>query len=200
VKHHLGVINRTADWLGVEFDSSQIDVLVAYADWLVTEGAAIGGIGPGEVDRVWDRHIADSLVFGLGIRAEATILDVGSGVGLPGIPLAIGNPDAVVSVLDRSGRRTDALRRVARMLELQVDVLTADVRRHVGRYDRVVMRAVLRPDRAGELRRLVVPGGDIVVGIGRGDRPSEPPGEGSLVQVDPKVLESGAWLLMIPVA
>ncbi len=194
------VLDRIADWLGLTLDAAQVEALGAYAEWLVEEGAAYGGLGPDEADRIWDRHIADSLAFGVGLRTTATILDVGSGVGLPGIPLAIGFPRAAVTLLDRSRRRTDALLRVAKILALSVTVVTGEVRAHQGSYDRVVMRAVLRPDRVAELRRLVASGGDIVVGIGRTGRPSQPPSEGSLVQVGPEVLENGAWLLMIPVA
>jgi 16S rRNA (guanine527-N7)-methyltransferase len=189
-----------AGWLGVELDTAQVEALGTYTEWLVGEGSALGGLGPGEADRIWDRHIADSLAFGVGLRSAATVLDVGSGVGLPGIPLAIGFPRAAVTLLDRSSRRTDALVRVARILGLSVTVVTGEVERHQGAYDRVVMRATLRPDRVAELPRLVTPGGDIVVGIGRAGLPAELPAVGSLVHVDSEVLENGAWLLMIPVA
>lgn len=194
------VLDRIADWLGLTLDAGQIEALGAYAGWLVEEGMALGGLGPDETERIWDRHIADSLAFGIGLRTNATILDVGSGVGLPGIPLAIGFPRAAVTLLDRSLRRTDALLRVTRILGLPMTVVTGEVRDHRGSYDRVVMRAVLRPDRVAVLRRLVASGGDIVVGIGRTGRPSQPPSEGSVVHIAPEVLENGAWLLMIPVA
>ncbi len=105
-----------------------------------------------------------------------------------------------MTLLDRSGRRTDAMLRVAKILALSVTVVTGEAHRHHGAYDRVVMRAALRPDRVTELRRLVESGGDIVVGIGRTGRPPETPSEGSLIHVGPEVLENGAWLLMIPVA
>jgi 16S rRNA (guanine527-N7)-methyltransferase len=200
VKPRPPVLDRIAAWLGLELDTAKVETLGAYAEWLVGEGSALGGIGPGEADRVWDRHIADSLAFGVGLRATATVLDVGSGVGLPGIPLAIGFPSASVTLLDRSSRRTDALVRVARILGLSVTVVTGEAERHQGAYDRVVMRATLRPDRVAELRRLVAPGGDIVVGIGRAELPAELPAVGSPVHVDSEVLENGAWLLMIPVA
>jgi 16S rRNA G527 N7-methylase RsmG len=105
-----------------------------------------------------------------------------------------------MTLLDRSSRRTDALVRVAKILGLSVTVATGEVERHRGAYDRVVIRATLRPNRVAELTSLVTPGGDIVVGIGRAGPPAELPAIGSLVHVDPEILENGAWLLMIPVA
>jgi 16S rRNA (guanine527-N7)-methyltransferase len=200
VKPRPAVLDRISTWLGLALDPAQVAALGAYAEWLVGEGAALGGLGPDEADRIWDRHIADSLAFGIGLRPSATVLDVGSGLGLPGIPLAIGFPRAAVTLLDRSQRRTDALLRVARILALSVTVVTGDAHRHQGVYDRVVMRASLRPDRVVELLNLVAPGGDLVVGIGRAGPPPEPPALGSLVRIDPEILENGAWLLMIPVA
>jgi 16S rRNA (guanine527-N7)-methyltransferase len=198
VKQPRDIIEPVADWLGIDISDEQLETLIRYADWLATEGVALGGIGPGEVERVWDRHIADSLVFGTGLWHGASVLDVGSGLGLPGIPLAISQPGLRVTLLDRSQRRTDALHRVVRMLDLRCTVSTGDIARHHGTYDRLVMRAVLRGDRVLGLRRLVAPGGSMVIGVGRRQRPSEPDPPASLLRIGPEVLENGAWLLIIP--
>lgn len=198
MKQPRDIIGPVADWLGIDISDRQLETLVRYADWLTTEGVVLGGIGPGEAERVWDRHIADSLVFGKGLWRGASVLDVGSGLGLPGVPLAISQPGVRVTLLDRSERRTDALHRVARMLDLRCTVSTGDVARHHGTYDRLVMRAVPPADQAPSLRRLVTPGGSMVVGVGRRQRPAEPDPPASLLRIGPEVLENGAWLLIIP--
>ena len=202
-------VRRVLDWLGVSWSEGQLETLQRYAAWLVTEGRALGGIGPDESARLWDRHLADSLVFGVGFSGVGSVLDVGSGVGLPGIPLAICFPDARVTLLDRRGRRTDALRRVAAILAIDVTIETADISDHFGpRYERIVLRASLPVEEAARrLRPLLVRGGELVVGLGRGEHPAtltaaqalvvDPP-EGSrviTVRTPAGILDSPAWLL-----
>ena len=137
MKHPRAALASVATWLGIELDAAQVGLLVSYADWLVTEAATSGAIGPAEPDRIWDRHVLDALTFGHGLAGAASVIDVGTGAGLPGIPLAIAFPHTEVTLLDRSTSRTDALHRIARILGIPVRVVTADVRDHDGRYARV---------------------------------------------------------------
>ena len=69
----------------------RLDLAVRYAGWLADAGVVRGLIGPREVDRLWDRHILNSAVIGEVIDEGARVVDIGSGAGLPGIPLAIAN-------------------------------------------------------------------------------------------------------------
>ncbi|MDQ1673534.1 MAG: rRNA (guanine527-N7)-methyltransferase, partial [Frankiaceae bacterium] len=59
-----------------------------YAELLATEGLTRGLLGPREADRIWDRHLVNSVVLSEVVAEGAHVVDVGSGAGLPGIPLA----------------------------------------------------------------------------------------------------------------
>lgn len=201
-------LERVVAWLGLPWSQDQTARLCRYAYWLRTEAGQIGGIGPAEIRRVWDRHVLDSLVFAVDVRPDGDLLDLGSGVGLPGIPLAVALPGHRLHLLDRSGRRVDALRRVARMLDIDIVVHQDDVGAHRGRYDRVVLRASLTLEAAfTRVPDLLEPLGDMVFGLGRGansdaaqrwrqDPASPPPGTTvAVVETPPGVLDSPAWLL-----
>jgi hypothetical protein len=126
-----GTTGDLAAWLGQDASDAQVDALGAYAHWLADEARGAGGIGPAEVPRLFDRHIGDSLAYLVGMpRHVSAIVDIGSGVGLPGIPLAIMHPTVAVTLVDRSGRRSDLARRAVRVLGLDnVEVMQADVER-----------------------------------------------------------------------
>jgi 16S rRNA (guanine527-N7)-methyltransferase len=138
------------------------------------------------------------------------ILDVGSGVGLPGIPLAILFPGSVVTLLDRGGRRTRLMRRAARVLGLtNVAVAQGDVFSVADEWQNVVFRgAVKAPEAVGLSARLLEVGGTAVLGL---SRKQELPPEArdlvnlaealglaaELVEVPPGVLDGRAWILII---
>lgn len=193
------LVDRLLDRLGLRVDRA---ALAAFGAWLRTEALAGGGIGPDEADHVWERHIADSLAFIVAFegRTAGTMLDVGSGVGLPGIPVAIALPDMQVTLLDRSGRRTDLAQRAVRVLGLSnVSVACADVADVRERFDVVTMRAVVPPLEAVSLVQLLLePGGIGVVAASRVRRPTAawPPGA-DVVEVPADVLDSPVWLLTI---
>ena len=77
-----------------------------YAELLATGGIERGLIGPREADRLWERHLLNSAVVGELVPDSARVLDVGSGAGLPGIPLAIARPDLQVELVEPLLRRT----------------------------------------------------------------------------------------------
>src|SRR5680860_1148391 len=87
--------------------------------WLATEAVEAGGLGPNEVDQITQRHIGDSAAFACQVpKAPDSLIDLGSGVGLPGAVLAILWPRTSVTLLDRSGRRADLARRMTRVVGL----------------------------------------------------------------------------------
>ena len=145
----LEAAQRAAAYTGVVLDEAQQAQLERFHDWLGREAIGAGGIGPNEKGRLWSRHIADSLVFGLDLAGAADCLDVGTGVGLPGVPLAIAHPLVAFTLVDRAGRRVDLVRRACRMVGLRnCRILQADVKAVAERFDRLVFRASLSPERA----------------------------------------------------
>ena len=103
-------------------------------------------------DRVhYERHLQDSLSL-VAVLAQLEnplrIADVGSGAGLPGVPLAVVLPGAHVTLIERSAKKSRFLQRVAMELGLpNVDVVCDDVVNVTAKYDVVVSRAVMAPDR-----------------------------------------------------
>lgn len=167
-------IERVLRWLGIaSLDPSQWDQIDHLAVWLEEEAIVAGGLGPNESDRIWTRHLCDSLAFARGWIAAGPpprLLDVGAGVGLPGIPLAILWPETHVTLLDRAGRRTDLARRAVRSLGLDnVDVRFGDGLSEPPHWEAAVFRAVFGPQRALEVGdALLHPTGTAVIGL-RGD-------------------------------
>lgn len=194
---------------GLTLDDRQWSSMEKLQHWLATEAVEAGGVGPSEVDLLEERHLADSVLFARPWRgtAPATVLDIGSGVGLPGLVLGIVWPEAQVVLLDRSGRRYDLARRAIRILGLaNVSALQADVHSHRDQYEAVVMRAVLPPVEAPSVvAPLLHPGGRSVVGLSRTQAPTNAAElllatqaaglTGTVEEV--KVLDLRAWLLIM---
>lgn len=123
-----------------------------YARWLVTEGVTRGLIGPREAPRIWDRHLLNCAAVAELLPAGVTLIDVGSGAGLPGLPLAIAGPDLTVTLVESMARRTDFLTEVVAGLGLEdrVSVVRARAEECVGRLapaDVVTARALAPLDR-----------------------------------------------------
>lgn len=95
-----------------------MDVAEAYVEWLRGAGIERGLIGPRESDRLWSRHVLNCAVVAALIPGGSTVADIGSGAGLPGIPLAIVRPDVTVTLIEPLLRRSDFLSEVVLDLEL----------------------------------------------------------------------------------
>jgi len=89
-----------------------------YVAALATDGIVRGLIGPREAGRLWSRHVLNSAVVADLIEPGARIVDIGSGAGLPGIPLAIARPDCRVDLVEPLERRAQFLREMVELLEL----------------------------------------------------------------------------------
>lgn len=97
----------------------QIDGARSFANELARRGEELGLIGPLELPRLWTRHILNSALVAPLLQAGASVGDVGSGAGLPGLVLAIARPDVSMTLIEPMERRTDWLRAEADRLELE---------------------------------------------------------------------------------
>ncbi|PVC84183.1 16S rRNA (guanine(527)-N(7))-methyltransferase RsmG [Streptomyces sp. CS131] len=91
---------------------------VRYAELLADAGVKRGLIGPREVPRLWERHLLNCAVLAEVVPEGVTVCDVGSGAGLPGIPLALVRPDLKITLLEPLLRRTNFLQEVVELLGL----------------------------------------------------------------------------------
>jgi 16S rRNA (guanine527-N7)-methyltransferase len=96
-----------------------LDEAVRYADLLVGRGSLVGVIGPREAARIWSRHLLNCGLVAPLIPQGATVADVGSGAGLPGIPIAIARPDLHVRLVESLARRVRFLTEVVHELGLE---------------------------------------------------------------------------------
>lgn len=99
------------------------DKAVAFTALLIEHGVERGLIGPREVDRLWERHVLNSAVVAELIPQGSRVVDVGSGAGLPGLPLAIVRPDLDLTLLEPMARRVAWLTECVDALGLDVTVL-----------------------------------------------------------------------------
>jgi 16S rRNA (guanine527-N7)-methyltransferase len=108
---------------GLKLSVEGLARLTALRDWLRREAIPAGGLGPREGKLVETRHLADSVLFAVPFdRAPAECWDLGSGVGLPGLVLAVVWPETSMVLIDRSRKRCDLAKRAARVIEVEVDV------------------------------------------------------------------------------
>lgn len=139
-----------------------------FAALLAEQGVARGLIGPREVERLWERHLLNSAVLAELLPRNSRVVDVGSGAGLPGIPLAIARPDLELVLLEPMARRVEWLREVITELELTTEVVRGraeeePVRERLGGQDVVTARAVAPLGRlASWCLPLVRPGGQLL--------------------------------------
>jgi 16S rRNA (guanine527-N7)-methyltransferase len=94
----------------------------SYAHLLTTDGVVRGLIGPREAPRIWERHLINCGVMSEIIPIGASVVDVGSGAGLPGIVLGVARPDLTIRLVEPLARRTAFLTEAVTALGLEATV------------------------------------------------------------------------------
>lgn len=146
-----------------------------FVDILTNAGVERGLIGPREVPRLWERHVFNCAVIAPLFVPDATVCDLGSGAGLPGIVVALARPDLRVTLLEPLLRRSTFLTETVEALGLVgVDVVRGRAEDLAGErcFDYVTARAVAPLDRLARWALpLCRPGGELVAlkGASAGD-------------------------------
>jgi 16S rRNA (guanine527-N7)-methyltransferase len=148
----------------------------AFVGRLATDGVTRGLIGPREVPRLWERHVLNSAAVAEAVAEGARVVDVGSGAGLPGIPLGLARPDIELTLVEPMARRVEFLEEVAAELAGPAGLRWRVVRGRaedrsvvsaVGTVDVVTARAVAPlPRLVGWVRGLMRPGAQLVALVG----------------------------------
>lgn len=153
------------------FASDRLDLAVRYTELLATEGVVRGLIGPREAPKLWERHVLNSAVLAEAIPESASVCDIGTGAGLPGLVIAIARPDLRMTLVEPLLRRTTFLDEVVAELGLdRVSVVRGRAEDLHGRqtFDVVTSRAVAPLERLlGWSMPLVAPTGALVAMKGR---------------------------------
>jgi 16S rRNA (guanine527-N7)-methyltransferase len=169
----------TARHLGLSLPDEAIEKLIAYEGLLRERAVPLGFIARSDEDRLWSRHILDSLRAAAAVRpGDASAIDLGSGAGLPGVVLAIATPRVHVSLVEIQRRRVAFLELVVERLQLaNAEVLG----RRAETLDRpqadiCTARAFAPPSRAWEVAsRLLAPEGRLIYFSGAGTFVQAPP-------------------------
>lgn len=156
---------RTDEGIAAEVFGDTVSTINRYVDILTTRGVEWGLMGPKEAPRIWGRHIFNSAALSSLIPAGSRVADVGSGAGLPGIPLAIARPDIQVTLIESLLRRSNFLTEVVEELELgdRIEVLRGRAEDVDGQFDIVTARAVAKlPTLIGWTMGLFGRGGELL--------------------------------------
>lgn len=148
----------------------------AYARLLTEVGTQRGIVGPGEAARIWDRHLLNCGVISRLIPARCSIVDLGSGAGLPGIVLAMLLPHARVTLVEPMARRVEFLEECVATLGLpNAEVLRGRGEELAGRLsaDVVTSRAVAPLDRLAGLSAGLARTGGRVLAMKGASAPAE---------------------------
>lgn len=154
-----------------------------YAETLRTKGIERGLIGPAEAPRIWERHIENCIPLTTLFKKGASVADVGSGAGLPGLVIALSRPDLTVTLIEPLQRRVDFLNETVADLKLPTKVIRGKAESVKTTFDYVTARAVAPLDRLiASTWHLIKPGGSLLA----------MKGESAQAEIDQTTLPKGA--------
>jgi len=159
------LLRRGAEQLQLEITTAQCDAMLSYVALLDRWNRAFNLTAVKDPADMVVRHILDSLSLVSAVSGK-TVIDVGTGAGLPGVPLAIMRPEKSMTLLDSNGKKTRFLHQAAIQLELtNTQIVHSRARDHRGSggYDHVVTRAFASSaNMVRECAHLLTPSGSIL--------------------------------------
>lgn len=211
---HVGPVEPTANKTAISEPAAasaifgpRLDLARRYAEMLAGPGVERGLLGPREVERIWDRHLLNSAAVAELLEPGDRVIDIGSGAGLPGIPLALARPDVDVVLLEPLLRRSEFLSEAVEQLGLAVEVVRGRaedpwVRDRFGERDAAVSRAVASLDKLAKWSVPLLRMGGRMLAI-KGERATEEVEQFRRVMaasgaVDARVVTCGATYLRPP--
>lgn len=200
-------VGSTTPAMASEMFGDRLGLAEQYVEMLREHGVPRGLIGPREVDRLWDRHVLNSAVVGERIPEGARVIDVGSGAGLPGVPLAVSRPDLDIVLLEPMARRVAWLEEVVESLGLSTTVVRGRaeeraIRDELGTADVVTARAVAPLAKLADWCLPLAKAGGQVVALKGASAADEVDRDREAVQRSggsaPEVVECGTGRLEVP--
>jgi 16S rRNA (guanine527-N7)-methyltransferase len=171
----------------------QLEVdLAAFAAELARWGARMNLVGSTEPAAL-KRHFADSLAAAEALPASVRVVDLGSGAGFPGMPIALARRDLRLTLVEVREKRLAFLRHAVRELRLELEVRAVSIESAPEElFDFALLRAVAPPERSLELgARWVAPSGEVWIWAGPG---------AALSAARPLPLASGGSILRVRAA
>lgn len=142
-------IQRICKENGIHVSDPAFVLLQRYAELLIDWNTKVNLVSRNDIQNIWRSHILHSLsvLFFLKIESGTKILDLGTGGGLPGIPISIVRDDLEITLLDSVRKKTAAVQNIVNALSLaNVNVITGRaeeiVQKNKGQWDIVISRAV----------------------------------------------------------
>lgn len=188
--------------LGRPLTGAEVDMLCKYMNLLIKWQKSQRLVGSAEPTWIVDNVVADSLLFRRAMpRIISRLCDVGSGAGLPGVPLSIVMSDVDITLIESRRKRGSFLSAAIRELGLRncrlVNQRLEDVGQALaGRFDAVVMRCAGNPTLLLPQLRLILAAGGVVIASGPPKRERLP--YGSWLEVEGPSGPRRFWIYNAP--
>jgi 16S rRNA (guanine527-N7)-methyltransferase len=200
VKHEAWT--REAATYGVRPSEAQWQALEGYESLLLATAVPRGMVAASDRDRLWERHILDGLRAAGEIPSAARVADMGSGAGIPGVPLAIVRPDSRFVLIEPRRGRVAFLEAVVDDLHLtNVTVFLGRAGDVDGGFDVAMARALAAPIESWEIAEpLLGPAGRLIYWAGKGFDVGEVTDKGVSCRLSTRsgLAEGGPLVIMAP--